>query len=220
MATRPIDVVRERKVHGASPADLLAVGLAREPEATELILPECRRLLAKYGSMHRLGDLQPDDLRQAAGLENFEIERVLALLELGRRIATADRGAAKDMSDIQNVIAELKYLQQEKTEHFVVLLLDTQLQLIRRQTVHIGTLDQSLAGVREVFREAIQAGAASIILAHNHPSGDPTPSPEDRLTTREFSEAGQILNIHVIDHVIVGNPQSFSFTKAKFYGDK
>ena len=152
--------------------------------------------------------------------ENGSYRLGLALLELGRRIATADRGAAKDMSEIQNVITELKYLQQEKTEHFVVLLLDTQLQLIRRQTVHIGTLDQSLAGVREVFREAIQAGAASIILAHNHPSGDPTPSPEDRLTTREFSEAGQILNIHVIDHVIVGNPQSFSFTKAKFYGEK
>jgi hypothetical protein len=80
MSTRPIDVVRERKVHGASPADLLAVGLAREPEATELILPECRRLLAKYGSMHRLGDLPPDDLRQAAGLENFEIERLTLIL--------------------------------------------------------------------------------------------------------------------------------------------
>jgi DNA repair protein RadC len=218
MSTRPIDVVRERKVHGASAADLLAVGLAREPEATELILPECRRLLAKYGSMHRLGDLQPDDLRQAAGLENYEIERVMALLELGRRIATADRGTAKDMDVVANVMAELKYLQQEKAEHFVVLLLDTQLNLIRRQTVHIGTLNQSLVGAREVFREAIQAGAASIILAHNHPSGDPTPSPEDREITRCLSDAGNIVGISVVDHVVVGNPQFFFFSNGKYYG--
>ena len=94
MANRPADRVAERKVNAASPADLLAVGLARDAEASELILPECRKLLAKYGSIHRLADITAADLRAAAGQEGYEIERTMALLELGRRIAVADRGEA------------------------------------------------------------------------------------------------------------------------------
>ena len=113
MGNRPADRVAERKVNAASPADLLAVGLARDAEASELILPECRKLLAKYGSIHRLADLTATDLRSTAGLEGFEIDRTMALLELGRRIAVADRGEPTDLSDVRRVVAHLRDLQKE-----------------------------------------------------------------------------------------------------------
>jgi len=215
VANRPADRVAERKVNAASPADLLAVGLARDAEASELILPECRKLLAKYGSIHRLADITAADLRAAAGQEGYEIERTMALLELGRRIAVADRGEPTDLSDVHRVVAHLRDLQKEKVEHFVVLLLDSQLNLIRRHTVHIGTIDASLVGAKEIFREAILAGAACIIVAHNHPSGDPLPSPEDIEVTEDLIAAGEILDLVVHDHIIVGNPDFYSFKRKK-----
>jgi len=215
VANRPADRVAERKVNAASPADLLAVGLARDAEASELILPECRRLLAKYGSIHRLADVTASDLRAVAGLEAFEIDRTMALMELGRRIAVADRGEPTYLGDVHRVIAHLRDLQKEKTEHFVVLLLDSHLNLIRRHTVHIGTVDASLVGTKDIFREAIIAGAASIIVAHNHPSGDPYPSAQDIAVTNDLMTAGEILDLKVNDHIIVGNPDYYSFKRQK-----
>lgn len=97
-----------------------------------------------------------------------------------------------------------QFLDGADREHFVVLLLDTQNQIIGIHTVTIGTLDASLVHPREVFKPAILANAASVILAHNHPSGDPTPSTEDRVVTRQLVAAGATLGIDVIDHVIVG----------------
>src|SRR5690606_34740273 len=98
-----------------------------------------------------------------------------------------------------------QYLDGADREHFVVLLLDTQNQIIGIHTVTVGTLDASLIHPREVFKSAILANAASIILAHNHPSGDPAPSAEDRSVTRLLTEAGVTIGIEVLDHVIVGD---------------
>lgn len=99
-------------------------------------------------------------------------------------------------------------------ESFVVLLLDTQNQIRAVNTVTVGTLDASLVHPREVFKPALVMGAASIILAHNHPSGDPTPSAEDRTATRQLVEAGRIVGIEVLDHVVVGEGRYLSFAEA------
>lgn len=108
-----------------------------------------------------------------------------------------------------------KYLEGVDREHFVVLLLDTQNQIIGIHTVTIGTLDASLVHPREVFKPAILANAGSIVIAHNHPSGDPAPSAEDRAVTRQLVNAGATVGIEILDHIIVGDaPRYYSFTEA------
>ena len=108
-----------------------------------------------------------------------------------------------------------EYLAGADREHFVVLLLDTQNQIIGIHTVSVGTLDASLVHPREVLKPAILANAASIVLAHNHPSGDPSPSPEDRTVTRQLRDAGGVLGIEVHDHIVLGDaPRYFSFAEA------
>lgn len=107
------------------------------------------------------------------------------------------------------------YLADADREHFVVLLLDTQNRIIGIHTVSVGTLDASLVHPREVLKPAILANAASIVLAHNHPSGDPSPSPEDRTVTRQMRDAGALLGIEVHDHIVLGDaPRYYSFAEA------
>ena len=107
------------------------------------------------------------------------------------------------------------YLDGVDREHFVVLLLDTQNQIIGIHTVTVGTLDASLIHPREIFKPAILANAASVVLAHNHPSGDPSPSAEDRAVTRQLRSAGSLVGIEVLDHIIVGDgSRYFSFSEA------
>jgi DNA repair protein RadC len=108
-----------------------------------------------------------------------------------------------------------QYLDGVDREHFVVLLLDTQNQIIGIHTVTVGTLDASLVHPREIFKPAILANAASVLLAHNHPSGDPTPSAEDRSVTRQLVAAGGLIGIEVLDHVVVGDTHRYvSFREA------
>jgi DNA repair protein RadC len=105
-----------------------------------------------------------------------------------------------------------QYLDGADREHFVVLLLDTQNQIIGIHTVTVGTLDASLVHPREVFKPAILANAGSIVIAHNHPSGDPAPSAEDRAVTRQLVSAGATVGIEILDHIIVGEaPRYYSF---------
>jgi len=108
-----------------------------------------------------------------------------------------------------------QFLEGADREHFVVVLLDTQNQIIGIHTVTVGTLDASLVHPREIFKAAILANAAAILLAHNHPSGDPTPSAEDRSVTRLLVDAGVALGIEVLDHVVLGDsPRYCSFREA------
>src|SRR5690606_16348151 len=102
-----------------------------------------------------------------------------------------------------------QYLEGADREHVVVLLLDTQNQIIGIHTVTVGTLDASLVHPREIFKPAILANAASVLLAHNHPSGDPTPSAEDRSVTRQMVAAGGVIGIEVLDHVVVGDTSRY-----------
>jgi len=104
----------------------------------------------------------------------------------------------------EDVFVLLDHLRHEKREHFVAILMDSKNGVQRVAPIHIGTLTMSLVGPREVYREAIKEGASSIIVAHNHPSGDPTPSPEDVQVTKKLIEVGEMLDIPVLDHVIIG----------------
>ena len=190
----------------ASLIDLVAVGFSRRAEDVSQAEEMARKLLRRFSAIQGLQTASPTDLRDLTGLEGFEVLRAQALLEIGRRISNAGKGEVRQISRPQDVAALLSYLNQEKREHFVAILLDAQGGLIRVATIHVGTLTASIVGPREVFREAIRDGASSVIVAHNHPSGNPEPSPEDIHVTNLLVEVGKMLDISVDDHVIIGDP--------------
>lgn len=194
--------VRDAGVGAASPVDLLAVGLARrEDDASDTA---ARDIFQALGGITKLAELTNDQLRDLAGLTVFEATRAQALIELGRRTGGAGKGQRDQIDSPEDIVAMFDHLRSEKREHFVAVYLDSKSYVLRAVTIHIGTVNASLVGPREVFREAIREGAVSLIVAHNHPSGDPTPSPEDIAVTKRLKEVGDMLDIRLLDHVILG----------------
>lgn len=196
--------VQKIGIRSAGPADLLAVGLCRRPEDAGHFEETAKDIFKHLGSIRALGDLSAELLRERAGLSQDEAFRAMAWVELGRRIGLAGKGERKEVVDAEAVWEILSYLRDEKREHFVALMLDAKNQMMRVSTIHIGTLTTSIVGPREVFREAVREGASSLIVAHNHPSGNPEPSAEDIAVTARLVEVGQILDMPLLDHVIVG----------------
>jgi len=159
------------------------------------------------GSLRRLAALEPGRLEGVDGVGRATAARILAALELGRRASAEEReggdAVIRGPADVfRRLGPRLRDLPQEE---FHALLLNTRHRVLRTVPVTRGILDASLIHPREVFRAAVVEGAAGVILVHNHPSGDPTPSPEDRAVTRQLAEAGQALGIPVLDHVVVGD---------------
>lgn len=161
-------------------------------------------LLARIGGLRGLVGADRRELAASAGIGPAKAASLLACLELGRRLATQrlEPGAAiRTPEDVhRHFYASLRDLRHER---FLVVLLDGRHRVMRFDLVSQGTLTASLVHPREVFRPALQAAAAAVVLVHNHPSGDPTPSAEDREITRRLFDAGEILGVRVLDHVIV-----------------
>jgi len=199
---------RERMLRGGasvmSDSELLAI-LLRTGTRSESAVTLAQRLLADAGGLRGLADRSVEQLCERRGIGPAKALQLQAALELGRRMARAEWNAApiirspKDVSAI--LMEEMRYLQQE---HFVVLLLNTKNKVIGRETVSVGSLNAAVVHPREVFRAAVKRSAASVICAHNHPSGDPTPSPEDIALTHRLAEAGRVMGIEVLDHLIIG----------------
>ncbi len=201
---------RERMLHhGAealSNAELLAI-LLRTGTARESALSLAQRLLVEAEGLSGLIRLSLEELMQKKGIGLAKAVQVKAGIELGRRIAREsqfrDRVTIRTPRDAATfMMEEMRYLSQE---HFVVLFLNTKNQVSAHETIFIGSLNASIVHPREVFQAAIRRNSASIICMHNHPSGDPTPSPEDIDVTRRLVEAGKILGIEVLDHIIIGD---------------
>jgi DNA repair protein RadC len=205
-----VDRVRDSGVRSAGVPDLIAIGLSRRSEDVDAGEPMVRKVLRRYQRIQALADASPSDLSEMTGLESFEVLRAQALIELGRRISISNRGEVTTIVSKEDVEVLLDYLRFEKKEHFVAILLDSKSTILRTATIHVGTLTTSLVGPREVFREAIREGASSIVVAHNHPSGNPEPSAEDLEVTRRLVEIGVLLEIPVLDHVILGDRKSVS----------
>lgn len=148
------------------------------------------------------------DLLKIKGLGKAKASQIFALLELGKRLNSNNKTEILTPSDVWNFCSDIRTLQKE---HFVVFYLDTQNCLIERQTISIGTLNASLVHPREVFEPALSLHAASIIVAHNHPSGSLDPSQEDKEVTKRLKQAGDLLGINLLDHIIVTKSGYLSF---------
>ncbi len=205
--------VQRSGVSAGTVVDLLTLAFAQKPEQLPSMEAVAREVLPGIGKAQRLGELSVAELQSFASADPYEATRMAALIELGRRSAVAGKGDLATVDDAEDVYEHLRHLEGEKKEHFVVVMLDSQNVILRTATVHIGTLTMSVVGPREVFREAIREGASSIIVGHNHPSGDPTPSPEDIAITKELVEIGVRLDIPVHDHIIVGYREFRSLRK-------
>ena len=157
------------------------------------------------GSLRRLASLDVSELEGLSGVGRATSARIAAALELGRRVATEPDGDDDRVRGPADVFRRMgPRLRDLPQEEFHALLLNTRHRVVREVLVTKGILDASLIHPREVFRAAVAEGAAGLILVHNHPSGDPMPSAEDRAVTRQLVEAGRLLGIPVLDHVVVG----------------
>jgi DNA repair protein RadC len=166
-------------------------------------------------SLRKLMSSSVAELCAVPGIGPAKATKILAALDLGRRAVEEDRADRERVRSAADVYAMMNLrLRDLPHEEFHVLLLSTQNEVLRTLQVTRGTLDASLVHPREVFRSAIAEAAASVILVHNHPSGDPTPSAEDRAVTRQLKNAGEIIGIAVLDHVIVGERRYVSFAES------
>lgn len=174
-----------------------------------------RLLDAAGGSLRGLSSRPAAEVQRLAGIGPAKGARLLAALELGHRLAAEVRPPADRIRTPEDVARRVGgRLRDLQVEEFHVLALDTQSRVLRDIPVTRGLLDSSLVHPREVFRAAIAEAAAGIILVHNHPSGDPTPSAEDRAVTRQLVAAGQLLDLPVYDHVIVAGDRWVSLAGA------
>lgn len=167
----------------------------------------------REGKLDGVRHVTEGELIAKGGLSPDEALRVLAAMELGRRIAMAGKGPPRIVSSPDDAVAVFESIRHERKEHFCAAFLTAKNELIARRDIHVGTLTMSVVGPREVFREAIALGAAGIIVAHNHPSGDPTPSPEDIAMTHKLAEVGEMIDIPVLDHLILGHGRHISLKR-------
>jgi DNA repair protein RadC len=164
-----------------------------------------QKLLSRFGSLKGVADASVEELTQTRGIGSAKAAQIKAALELSRRLES-DTGERANpiLKSPEDVVAVARgQLKGKKKEHFLVLCLDTRNRLINHKLVSMGSLDTSIVHPREAFKEAVSSCAASVIFAHNHPSGDPEPSKEDIELTKRLVKAGEIIGIEVLDHIIV-----------------
>ncbi|MHA6533576.1 RadC family protein [Paenibacillus sp. BAC0078] len=211
---------RERMMHyGAeslSQAELLAI-LLRTGTRSESAIHIAQRMLGQAGGLRGLADLSIEELTNIKGIGLAKAVQLKAGIELGRRMANSrltEPVIIRSPKDAAEILTEqLRYLQKE---HFVCLFLNTKNHVIAQETLSMGSLNASIVHPREVFRAAMKCSSAAIICAHNHPSGDPTPSPEDISLTSRLLQAGEIVGIDVLDHLIIGDGSFVSLKEKGF----
>jgi DNA repair protein RadC len=207
--------------HGASALtdpELLAI-LLRTGVAGTNVIEVARNLLAKYGSLSGLSRCTVEELSRERGVKLAKAVQLVAAFGLGQRLARETLTKQKlDSPEVIHALvgAEMRMLRKESLR---VVLLDTRYHLIRTEEVSLGSINESIAHPRDVFRPAVISSAYAVIVVHNHPSGDASPSQTDHSLTRRLAEAAELLQIKLLDHIIIGaptegNPGYFSFKEA------
>lgn len=207
---RPMEKLLNYGVSFLSDTELLAIliGSGTRKKNAIFLAEEILRYKIKdknllYTSVEKLMEIE--------GIGLTKSTRILAGLELGKRLSKLDKFQSINFTDPDTVANYLfEYFRDSYKEEFCVLLLDTKNRVIGTKTISIGTINQSLVHPREVFREAIMKNSNSIILSHNHPSGEPKPSKEDILITERLIEAGRYIGIKILDHLIIGDHKYIS----------
>ncbi len=214
---RPREKLLSKGPGALSAAELLAI-IIRTGSKNESALSLANSLLSKtMRGIEDIAEMSAEEIKEVKGLGDAKAAQIIAALELGRRAGSAKfkKFKIKSPSDISDYfINEMAHL---KREHFNIVMLDNKNYIIEVYNVSIGSLNSAIVHPREVYRNAIKRSSASIILVHNHPSGDITPSSEDIAITKRLDECGKIVGIKVLDHIIVGENGYFSFKEENLF---
>jgi len=212
LVDRPREKLQRLGSAALNDTELLAILLGSGTKDMN-VLELAGRLLKRHGGK-ALPKLSVDELKAIKGVGVAKACQLVACFELARRLlAKEDEGEAV-IREPQDAYTLTKDLQAAKKEHFVVLYLDARNKVLKKETISIGTLTASLVHPREVFQPAVGLSAASVILVHNHPSGHTEPSQDDLALTRRLVEAGKLMGIEVLDHLIVGHKKFLSLKEA------
>ena len=206
---RPRERFLKNGATALSDAELLAV-ILQNGSKKENVVDMSNRLISKQG-INKLSDLSLKELQEIDGIGPAKAMQIKALFEFNKRynLSKENGKSIKSAKDVFQYASQ-KILD-DKKEQFMILLLDTKNRVIKDEIISIGTLNASIIHPREIFKSAIKESANSIILVHNHPSGEPEPSQEDTEITEKLFDAGELLNIKVLDHVIIGKDNYYSF---------
>lgn len=215
---RPREKMKSHGVESLSNVELLAI-ILRTGSFEKSALDLAKEILSHTDDGVRyLADCSLEELCRIKGIGLGKASQILSSIELGKRISKSKMNkvglisSPKDVADF--LMEELKSLKQE---HFKTLLLNTKNEIIGYETISIGTLNSSIVHPRDVFNRAIRKSSANLILVHNHPSGNPNPSSEDISVTKRLAEAGEIIGIKVLDHIIVGDSTFYSMKENNLF---
>src|SRR3990172_766599 len=214
---RPRERLRLRGAGALSNAELLAI-ILRTGSSGENVLALATRLLAQSDGLPGLARASFGQLCAERSVGEAKAAQLLAALELGKRLISTQpnqRATVRSPQDVHNLLmAEMAFLEQE---HLRVVLLNTRNQVLSIQEVYKGNVNTAVVRVAEVFRDAVREGCPALIVVHNHPSGDPAPSPDDAAITKQIAEAGRLLGVDVLDHVVIAR-QGFASLKERGLG--
>ena len=216
IAERPRERLQSIGAEALSAQEILALILGRGISG-ESVMVTAQRLLSQFGGLKGIAGASLEELSSIRGIGIAKASQIKAAVELAKRIdgysESVGKTPLKTPEDIVGLVQGR--LKDKKKEYFLAILLDTRNQVIRVAEISVGSLDSSIVHPREVFKEAISASAASVIFVHNHPSGDTEASEDDIVLTKRLEQAGEIVGIDVLDHIIIGGK---SYTSLKRQG--
>lgn len=216
IADRPRERLIRQGASSLSNQELVAI-LLRTGTKEESVLVLANRVLSSFDKIQDLKDATIEEYTKVKGVGKAKAVQLLAAAEIGKRMYRKHSEGRYTIRSPEDVAAYLMTdMSSLNQEHFVALFLNVKNEVIHKETIFIGSLNSSIVHPRDIFREAVKRSAASIICAHNHPSGNPSPSPEDIDVTKRLIEAGLLMGIELLDHVIIGNHQFISL-KEKGY---
>jgi DNA repair protein RadC len=214
LSERPRERLQKLGAEALSAQEILAVILGRGV-AGESVMVTAQRLLSEFGNLKGIADASVEELSQVRGIGIAKAAQIKAAFELSSRLEgyaeAGDKPVVKTPEDVNSLVRGR--LRGKKKEYFLALLLDTRNQLIKVAEISIGSLDTSIVHPREVFKEAISASAASVVFVHNHPSGDPEASEDDIRLSKRLAEAGELVGIEVLDHIIIADKKFLSLKR-------
>ena len=206
---RPREKLILRGAQNLKDQELLAI-LLRTGREGKNVLEIAKQILNRY-SKKRLLKLNYQDLIKIKGVDSAKACTILAAAELVERALKVRNESLPIVQSVKDVVMQVSYLREKTREHLMAIYLNARNELLYRKHIFTGTLNASLIHPREIFQEALSQNAASVILVHNHPSGDPEPSQDDLEITKRLTEAGKIMGIDILDHIIITKTKIFSF---------